>query len=52
MSQNVQVAGIYVHDQDAALDFSVGKLGFAVHTDHDVQHDFAFNPEAPRLIAI
>ncbi|HEX6661621.1 MAG TPA: VOC family protein [Sphingomicrobium sp.] len=33
MSQNVQVAGIYVHDQDAALDFYVGKLGFAVHTD-------------------
>ena len=33
MSHNVQVAGIYVHDQDAALDFYVGKLGFAVHTD-------------------
>jgi len=33
MSQNVQVAGIYVHDQDAALDFYVGKLCFAVHTD-------------------
>ena len=33
MSQNVQVAGIYVHDQDAALYFYVGKLGFAVHTD-------------------
>jgi len=33
MSQNVQVAGIYVHDQDAALDFYVGKLGFAVPTD-------------------
>jgi len=33
MSQNVQVAGIYVHDQDAALEFYVGKLGFAVHTD-------------------
>jgi len=33
MNQNVQVAGIYVHDQDAALDFYVGKLGFAVHTD-------------------
>ena len=33
MSHNVQVAGIYVHDQDAALEFYVGKLGFAVHTD-------------------
>ena len=33
MNQNVQVAGIYVHDQDAALEFYVGKLGFAVHTD-------------------
>src|SRR5499426_4535793 len=33
MSQNVQVAGIYVRDQDEALDFYVGKLGFAVHTD-------------------
>jgi catechol 2,3-dioxygenase-like lactoylglutathione lyase family enzyme len=33
MSQNVQAAGIYVHDQDAALEFYVGKLGFAVHTD-------------------
>ncbi|HEX6740369.1 MAG TPA: VOC family protein [Sphingomicrobium sp.] len=33
MNQNVQVAGIYVHDQDEALQFYVEKLGFAVHTD-------------------
>ncbi|WP_235914829.1 VOC family protein, partial [Brucella tritici] len=29
----VGVAGIYVRDQDEAIDFYVGKLGFAVHTD-------------------
>jgi catechol 2,3-dioxygenase-like lactoylglutathione lyase family enzyme len=33
MTQGVQVAGIYVRDQDEALDFYVGKLGFEVHTD-------------------
>jgi catechol 2,3-dioxygenase-like lactoylglutathione lyase family enzyme len=33
MSQGVAVAGLYVRDQDEALDFYVGKLGFAVHTD-------------------
>ena len=33
MSQNVAVAGIYVHDQDEALSFYVEKLGFTVHTD-------------------
>jgi len=33
MSQGVNVAGIYVRDQDEALDFYVGKLGFRVHTD-------------------
>jgi catechol 2,3-dioxygenase-like lactoylglutathione lyase family enzyme len=33
MSQGVAVVGLYVHDQDQALDFYVGKLGFAVHTD-------------------
>ena len=33
MSQGVGVVGLYVHDQDEALDFYVGKLGFAVHTD-------------------
>jgi catechol 2,3-dioxygenase-like lactoylglutathione lyase family enzyme len=33
MSQQVQVAGIYVRDQDEALAFYVDKLGFQVHTD-------------------
>jgi catechol 2,3-dioxygenase-like lactoylglutathione lyase family enzyme len=33
MNQGVQVAGIYVRDQDEALEFYVGKLGFEVHTD-------------------
>ncbi|HEY0819646.1 MAG TPA: VOC family protein [Rhizobacter sp.] len=29
----VQVVGLYVHDQDEALAFYVDKLGFKVHTD-------------------
>lgn len=33
MSEGVQVAGVYVHDQDEALKFYVEKLGFEVHTD-------------------
>ena len=34
MSQDaVQVVGLYVRDQDEALAFYVGKLGFRVHTD-------------------
>jgi len=33
MSQGVGVVGVYVRDQDEALDFYVGKLGFTVHTD-------------------
>ena len=33
MSQGINVAGIYVRDQDEALEFYVGKLGFKVHTD-------------------
>lgn len=33
MSQQVGVVGVYVRDQDEALEFYVGKLGFAVHTD-------------------
>jgi len=62
MSQSVQVAGIYVHDQDAALSFYVDKLGFSVHTDacngdyrwltvqHSDQPGFQlglFRPQAP-----
>jgi catechol 2,3-dioxygenase-like lactoylglutathione lyase family enzyme len=33
MTQGVGVAGVYVRDQDEALAFYVGKLGFRVHTD-------------------
>jgi catechol 2,3-dioxygenase-like lactoylglutathione lyase family enzyme len=33
MTQGVQVAGLYVRDQDEALTFYVEKLGFRVHTD-------------------
>lgn len=33
MTQYVDVAGLYVRDQDEALDFYVGKLGFRVHSD-------------------
>jgi catechol 2,3-dioxygenase-like lactoylglutathione lyase family enzyme len=33
MSQGIEVVGIYVRDQDEALDFYVEKLGFRVHTD-------------------
>ncbi|MBD9475789.1 VOC family protein [Achromobacter sp. ACM01] len=33
MNSGINVAGIYVDDQDAALAFYVDKLGFRVHTD-------------------
>ena len=33
MVQSVNVVGLYVRDQDEALAFYVGKLGFVVHTD-------------------
>lgn len=33
MSSGIQVAGVYVRDQDEALAFYVDKLGFCVHTD-------------------
>src|SRR5579862_2991018 len=33
MSQGIQVVGLYVRDQDEALAFYAGKLGFRVHTD-------------------
>ncbi|MFM8535315.1 MAG: VOC family protein [Acidimicrobiia bacterium] len=33
MSQGVSVVGVYVRDQEEALQFYVGKLGFKVHTD-------------------
>lgn len=33
MIQAIGVVGLYVNDQDEALDFYVSKLGFAVHSD-------------------
>lgn len=33
MSQGIQMAGVYVRDQDEALAFYVDKLGFRVYTD-------------------
>lgn len=33
MSQGIDVVGIYVRDQDEALAFYVGKVGFEVHAD-------------------
>jgi catechol 2,3-dioxygenase-like lactoylglutathione lyase family enzyme len=33
MTQGVGVAGVYVRDQDEALEFYVEKLGFKLHTD-------------------
>jgi catechol 2,3-dioxygenase-like lactoylglutathione lyase family enzyme len=33
VSQGVGVVGLYVRDQEEALQFYVGKLGFKVHTD-------------------
>ncbi|MBE7369019.1 VOC family protein [Ramlibacter pallidus] len=33
MNRGVETVGVYVRDQDEALAFYVGKLGFRVHTD-------------------
>ncbi|AQS63731.1 hypothetical protein AGRHK599_LOCUS4569 [Rhizobium rhizogenes] len=64
MKNGVQVVGLYVHDQDEALQFYVEKLGFHVHTDarngdyrwltvqHPDQPDFQlglFRPQAPTV---
>jgi catechol 2,3-dioxygenase-like lactoylglutathione lyase family enzyme len=64
MTQGVQVAGLYVHDQDEAFQFYVEKLGFRVHTDarngdyrwltvqHPDQPEFQlglFRPQAPTV---
>lgn len=64
MTQGVQVAGLYVQDQDEALLFYVEKLGFRVHTDarngdyrwltvhHPDQPEFQlglFRPQAPSV---
>ena len=66
MSQGIAVVGLYVRDQDEALEFYVGKLGFRVHTDarngsyrwltvqHPQQPSFQlglFAPEQPTLDA-
>ncbi len=66
MSQCVSMVGLYVRDQDEALDFYVAKLGFRVHTDVrngdyrwlTVQHPDQpslqlglFKPESPTLDA-
>ena len=60
--EGVGVVGVYVRDQDEALEFYVGKLGFRVHTDarngdyrwltvqHPEQPSFQlglFTPQAP-----
>ena len=64
MGQGVQVAGIYVRDQEEALRFYVDQLGFEVHTDarngdfrwltirHPAQADFQlglFRPAPPTV---
>jgi catechol 2,3-dioxygenase-like lactoylglutathione lyase family enzyme len=64
MNQGVGVVGLYVRDQDEALQFYVDKLGFRVHTDvkdgvyrwltvqHPDQPSFQlglFAPQAPVL---
>jgi len=66
MSQGIEVVGLYVRDQDEAVEFYVGKLGFRVHTDarngsyrwltvqHPEQPSFQlglFTPEQPTLDA-
>lgn len=38
MSQGIEVVGLYVRDQDEALDFYVEKLGFRVHTNVNNGH--------------
>ena len=62
MKNGVQLVGLYVHDQDEALQFYVEKVGFRLHTDarngdyrwltvqHPEQPDFQlglFRPQAP-----
>jgi len=66
MTEGVGVVGIYVRDQDEALNFYVEKLGFRVHTDarngnyrwltvqHPGQPSFQlglFKPEPPAIDA-
>jgi catechol 2,3-dioxygenase-like lactoylglutathione lyase family enzyme len=52
MSQGVGLVGLYVRDQDEALQFYVGKLGFRVHTDvtnGDYRWLTVQHPEQPSL---
>jgi len=64
MKNGVQVVGLYVHNQDEALQFYVEKIGFRVHTDarngdyrwltvqHPDQPDFQlglFQPQTPTV---
>jgi catechol 2,3-dioxygenase-like lactoylglutathione lyase family enzyme len=64
MSQGIQVVGMYVRDQDEAVQFYVEKLGFRIHTDvrngdyrwltvqHPEQPDFQlglFLPQPPTV---
>ncbi|GAB3344855.1 VOC family protein [Lysobacter tyrosinilyticus] len=66
MNQGVGVVGLYVRDQEEALQFYVGKLGFRVHTDarngdyrwltvqHPEQPSFQlglFSPQSPTVDA-
>ena len=67
MTQGVGVSCVYVRDQDEALEFYVGKLGFRVHTDarngdyrwltvqHPEQPSFQlglFKPQPPTIDAV
>lgn len=52
MKSGIGVFGLYVHDQDAALDFYVNKLGFTVHTDNrngDYRWLTVTHPDQPGL---
>lgn len=52
MTQGIDVVGVYVRDQEEALAFYVGKLGFAVHTDvrnGDYRWLTVQHPEQPSL---
>jgi catechol 2,3-dioxygenase-like lactoylglutathione lyase family enzyme len=66
MTQGISVVGIYVRDQDEAIEFYVQRLGFRVHTDakngeyrwltvqHPEQPSFQlglFKPQAPLVDA-
>ncbi len=52
MTQGIETVGVYVRDQDEALDFYVNKLGFRVHTDArngDYRWLTVQHPEQPTL---